>query len=143
MTTEEILLQVKKVLGASISDLSEMLGVSCSTAYSYLSGDEPSALLMERVLLLQRTIETIGKLGLPVPCSTILKRRDGRGKTFKELLAHDELNDELNDELVHIFCQGELQQRELTKQRLSAIPASFSHRKSFNHEAFSIPAHLK
>ncbi|MDY0288883.1 MAG: hypothetical protein RBR15_08670 [Sphaerochaeta sp.] len=93
---------------------------------------------MKRVFLLQRTIETIGKLGLPVPCSTILKRSDGSGKTFKELLAHDELN----DERIQTFCQGELQQRELTKQRLSAIPASSSHRKSFNHEAFSVPAHL-
>jgi predicted transcriptional regulator len=130
------------VLGASISDLSEMLGVSRPTVYSYLSGNEPSGnseLLMKRVFLLQRTIETIRNLGLSIPCSTLLKRRDSRGKTFKELLA----NDELNDERIQTFCQVELQQRERTKQRISAVPDSSGHRKNFNNEAFSVPAHLK
>ena len=142
LATGEILTQAKKVLGASISDLSEMLGVSRPTVYSYLSGNEPSGnseLLIKRLFLLQRTIEMIHKLGLSIPYSTILKRRDGRGKTFKELLA----NDELIDERIQTFCHVELQQRERTKQRISADPVSSGHRKSFNNEAFSVPAHLK
>lgn len=141
MATGRILLQAKKILGAGISDLSEMLGISRPTVYSYLSGNEPSGnseLLMKRVYLIQRTIEVVSKLGLPIPCSTMLKRRDGNGKTFKELLAHDELN----DEKIQSFCQVEQQQRERTQQRVTTVPVSPSHRKSINHEALSVPAHL-
>lgn len=142
LTTEEILVQARKVLGASISDLSEMLGISRPTVYSYLSGNEPSGnseLLKRRLFLLQRTIETIGKIGLSIPCSVLLKRRDSRGKTFKELLA----GDELNDEKIQAFCHGELQQRERAKQRVAAVSASSSERKSVQNEAFSVPAHLQ
>lgn len=142
LATGELLTQAKQVLGTSISDLSEMLGISRPTIYSYLSGNEPSVrseVLMKRLLLLQKTIETIGNLCLSPPCPTILKRRDGRGKTFKELLA----NDEISDERILAFCNVELQEREKSKQRIAAAPASGSHKKNFNNEAFSVPVHLQ
>ncbi|MBU1020992.1 MAG: hypothetical protein KJ847_07215 [Firmicutes bacterium] len=142
LATGEIFIQAKKVLGASISDLSEMLGISRPTVYSYLSGNEPSGnseLLMKRISFLQKTIGTIHRLGLSIPCSTMLKRRDTRGKTFKELLA----NDELNDESIQLFCHVEQQQRNRTKQRITAVPVSSDHRKNLNNEEFSVPGHLQ
>ncbi len=87
--TSASLARARDVLGISITALSEVLGVSRPTLYSYLDGKEPSVneeAIAARVRLIDSLSEMVSDSGLPLPCPALFKRRDFSGRTVKDLL---------------------------------------------------------
>lgn len=139
--TSQILENARRILGASISDLAEMLGVSRPTIYSYLEGNEPSGSgkdFLGRLTLLKEVMQLVKEAHLPVPCSTLLRRKDVRGKTLKEALS----NDSLSVEGIQAFISVEQQQILARRARMSKQGQVKAPQKT-DIKAISVPAYLE
>lgn len=133
---------VRKVLGISISDLSEILGVTRPTVYSFLSGKEPvedadtKFQKMETLRLLCSKIEAVD---LPIPCNRILRRRNQEARSLKELLQDSDITE---DEL-DAFVAVEIGHHQQNRQRIAKSLAGKPEKKYLDPESISTPAHLQ
>jgi hypothetical protein len=139
--TSQILEESRRVLGASISDLAQMLGVSRPTIYSYLEGNEPSGSGKDfsgRLTLLKEVVQLVKEAHLPVPCSTLLRRKDVCGKTLKESLSDDSLSVESIQAFIFVEQQQVLARRaRMSKQGQVKVP------QKTDIKAISVPVHLE
>jgi len=88
------LVRAREVLGISITALSEILAVSRPTLYSFLDGKEPSVneeAISAKIRLIDSLVQAVGDSGLPLPCPSLLKRRDFSGRTVIDVLTDGSL----------------------------------------------------
>lgn len=138
LTTGEVLSKAREMLGATISDLAEMFGVSRPTIYSYMDGNEPVGNVEQfryRLSLLETTLCFMAKFELSTPSSRILRRRDSEGKTFKELMSEGLLN----KEMIEAFCLSEAETQQQIQERLKHTGINQSKRAESNPEYISVP----
>lgn len=139
--TSQILEQARRLLGASISDLAEMLGVSRPTIYSYLEGNEPSGSGKDfsgRLTLLKEVLQCVNEAHLPVPCPNLLRRKDVHGKTLKESMS----DDSLSMEGIQAFISVEQQHVLVRRARMSKRGQVKISQKT-DIQAISVPAYLE
>jgi len=134
--------QVRKVLSISVSDLSEILGVTRPTVYSFISGNEPVEDAPSKYRLmgrLQLLCEKIEQSELPIPCNRILRRHNDEGESLKTLLQDETISESMLDS----FIDAEVEQHHENKRRLAASAKNRSGKKRLDPEAISIPFHLQ
>jgi len=138
LTTGEVLSKAREMLGATISDLAEMFGVSRPTIYSYMDGNEPVGNVEQfqhRLSLLETTFDFVARFELSTPSSRILRRRDSGGKTFKELMSEGSLN----KEMIEAFCLSEAETQQQIRERFKKTGINLSGQTGSNPEDISVP----
>lgn len=138
LTTGEVLLKARKVLGATVSDLADMLGVSRPTIYSYMDGNEPAGTMEQfqhRLSLLETTLDFVEELKLSTPAPRIVRKRNSEGKTFKELMKAGELD----KGTIEAFCLSEAATQQQIRERLKKTGINLSKQTGSNPEDISVP----
>lgn len=134
--------EVRRVLSISVSDLSEILGVTRPTVYSFMSGNEPvgDALSKYRIIgRLQLLCDKIEQSELPIPCNKILRRHNDKGESLKTLLQDETTGERVLD----FFIEAEIEQHRENKRRLAASAKNRIGKKRLDPEAISTPFHLQ
>lgn len=87
--THVTLERAREVLGISITALSEILEVSRPTLYCFLDGREPfenQEMIYQKLRLIDTVVAMVAESGLPLPCPSLLKRRDFTGRRVVDAL---------------------------------------------------------
>ncbi len=136
LPTHSVLNKARKILGISISDLADIVGVTRPTIYSFLEGNEPIENVDKikiRLSILEYLTENIIDSKLPLPCSSILRRRNIEGHSLKELIVADAIT----FEEIYLFITNEIVQHQKNRESYSQL--SNKPKEKIEIEAISVP----
>jgi len=136
--TDTILNRAREVLGISITDLAEIIGVSRPTIYSFLGGNEPVDNIEKikgSLSFLNYLTQKILDSKLTLPCSSILRRRNGEGYSLKELIA----SGEITFDRISFFVENEIEQQAKNKETHIMLSDKNRESEKLDVEAISVP----